>query len=72
MVTEEEEAPEAEYFVEEDVEALIAGEELSEEFQEKHVPFLKLLSRPRLLTVQEELKAIRSISRRRSCQSSLS
>ena len=47
VVTEEEEVV-AEYDIEEDVEALLAGEELSEEFKKRHAPFLKLLSTQKL------------------------
>ena len=57
VVTEEEEAPEAEYNVEEDVEALLAGEELSEDFQEKARTIFETAIKAKVATVQEELKA---------------
>ena len=53
----EEEAPEAEYNVEEDVEALLAGEELSEDFQEKARTIFETAIKAKVATVQEELKA---------------
>jgi len=57
VVAEEEEAPEAEYNVEEDVEALLAGEELSEDFQEKARTIFETAIKAKVATVQEELKA---------------
>ena len=57
VVTEEEVAPEAEYNVEEDVEALLAGEELSEDFQEKARTIFETAIKAKVATVQEELKA---------------
>ena len=57
VVTEEEEAPEAEYNVEEDVEALLAGEELSEDFQEKARTIFETAIKAKVAEVQEELKA---------------
>ena len=57
VVTDEEEAPEAEYNVEEDVEALLAGEELSEDFQEKARTIFETAIKAKVATVQEELKA---------------
>jgi hypothetical protein len=56
-VVTEEEAPEAEYNVEEDVEALLAGEELSEDFQEKARTIFETAIKAKVATVQEELKA---------------
>jgi len=57
VVTEEEVAPEAEYNVEEDVEALLSGEELSEDFQEKARTIFETAIKAKVATVQEELKA---------------
>ena len=57
VVAEEEEAIEAEYNVEEDVEALLAGEELSEDFQEKARTIFETAIKAKVATVQEELKA---------------
>jgi len=57
VVTEEEEAPEAEYNIEEDVEALLAGEELSEDFQEKARTIFETAIKTKVAEVQEELKA---------------
>jgi len=57
VVSEEEQAPEAEYNVEEDVEALLAGEELSEDFQEKARTIFETAIKAKVATVQEELKA---------------
>ena len=57
VVAEEEEAPEAEYNVEEDVEALLAGEELSEDFQEKARTIFETAIKAKVAEVQEELKA---------------
>ena len=57
VVSEEEQAPEAEYNIEEDVEALLAGEELSEEFQEKARTIFEAAIKTKVAEVQEELKA---------------
>ena len=57
VVSEEEQTPEAEYNVEEDVEALLAGEELSEDFQEKARTIFETAIKAKVATVQEELKA---------------
>ena len=57
VVAEEEEALEAEYNVEEDVEALLAGEELSEDFQEKARTIFETAIKAKVAEVQEELKA---------------
>jgi len=57
VVTEEEAAPEAEYNIEEDVEALLAGEELSEDFQEKARTIFETAIKTKVAEVQEELKA---------------
>ena len=56
-VAEEEQAPEAEYSIEEDVEALLAGEELSEDFQEKARTIFEAAIKTKVAEVQEELKA---------------
>ena len=48
---------EAEYNIEEDVEALLAGEELSEEFQEKARTIFEAAIKTKVAEVQEELKA---------------
>ena len=55
-VVTEEETPEAEYNMEEDVAALLAGEELSEEFQEKARTIFETAIKTKVATVQEELK----------------
>jgi len=55
-VVTEEETPEAEYSMEEDVAALLAGEELSEEFQEKARTIFETAIKAKVATVQEELK----------------
>jgi len=55
--TSEEEVVEAEYNIEEDVEALLTGEELSEEFQEKARTIFETAIRTKVAEVQEELKA---------------
>ena len=55
--TSEEEFPQAEYNIEEDVEALLAGEELSEEFQEKARTIFEAAIKTKVAEVQEELKA---------------
>ena len=57
VVSEEEQAPEAEYDIEEDVDALLAGEELSEEFQEKARTIFEAAIKTKVAEVQEELKA---------------
>ena len=57
VVSEEEQAPEAEYNIEEDVEALLAGEELSEDFQEKARTIFEAAIKTKVAEVQEELKA---------------
>jgi len=57
VVAEEEQAPEAEYNMEEDVNALLAGEELSEEFQEKARTIFETAIKTKIVEVQEELKA---------------
>jgi len=56
-VVTEEETPEAEYSMEEDVAALLAGEELSEEFQEKARTIFETAIKAKVAEVQEELKA---------------
>jgi len=56
-VVSEEETIEAEYSIEEDVEALLAGEELSEEFQEKARTIFEAAIKTKVSEVQEELKA---------------
>ena len=56
-VVSEEEVIEAEYDIEEDVDALLAGEELSEEFQEKARTIFETAIRTKVAEVQEELKA---------------
>lgn len=56
-VVSEEEVLEAEYNIEEDVDALLAGEELSEEFQEKARTIFEAAIRTKVAEVQEELKA---------------
>ena len=48
---------EAEYDIEEDVDALLAGEELSEDFQEKARTIFETAIRTKVAEVQEELKA---------------
>ena len=57
VVSEEEQAPKAEYSIEEDVEALLAGEELSEDFQEKARTIFETAIKTKVAEVQEELKA---------------
>ena len=52
-----EEEIQAEYNIEEDVEALLAGEELSEEFQEKARTIFETAIKAKVAEVQEELKA---------------
>ena len=56
-VVSEEEVIEAEYDIEEDVEALLSGEELSEEFQEKARTIFEAAIKTKVAEVQEELKA---------------
>ena len=56
-VVSEEEVIEAEYDIEEDVEALLAGEELSEDFQEKARTIFETAIKTKVAEVQEELKA---------------
>ena len=56
-VVSEEEVLQAEYNIEEDVEALLAGEELSEEFQEKARTIFEAAIKTKVAEVQEELKA---------------
>ena len=56
-VVSEEEEIKAEYNIEEDVEALLAGEELSEEFQEKARTIFETAIKTKVAEVQEELKA---------------
>jgi hypothetical protein len=56
VVAEEEEVV-AEYDIEEDVEALLAGEELSEEFQEKARTIFETAINAKVAGIQEELKA---------------
>ena len=62
VVSEEEEVTEteeivAEYSVEEDVNALLAGEELSEEFQEKARTIFETAINAKVATIREELEA---------------
>ena len=56
-VVSEEEVIQAEYDIEEDVEALLSGEELSEEFQEKARTIFEAAIKTKVAEVQEELKA---------------
>ena len=56
-VVSEEEVIQAEYDIEEDVEALLSGEELSEEFQEKARTIFETAIKTKVAEVQEELKA---------------
>ena len=56
-VVSEEEVIQAEYDIEEDVNALLAGEELSEEFQEKARTIFEAAIKTKVAEVQEELKA---------------
>jgi len=56
-VVSEEEEIQAEYDIEEDVKALLAGEELSEEFQEKARIIFETAIKTKVAEVQEELKA---------------
>ena len=56
-VVSEEEEIEAEYNIEEDVEALLQGEELSEEFQERARTIFETAIKAKVAEVQEELKA---------------
>ena len=57
VVAEEEEAPAVEYSIEEDVEALLAGEELSEEFQEKARTIFETAINAKVVEIQEQLKS---------------
>jgi len=52
-----EEAPEVEYSIEEDVEALLQGEELSEEFQEKARTIFETAINAKVGEITEQLKA---------------
>jgi hypothetical protein len=54
---EEEYTPEEEYDIEEDVNALLAGEELSEEFQEKARTIFEAAIRSKVAEIKEELVA---------------
>jgi hypothetical protein len=56
-VVSEEEAPEVEYSIEEDVEALLQGEELSEEFQEKARTIFETAINAKVGEITEQLKA---------------
>ena len=56
-VVSEEEVLEVEYNVEEDVDALLQGEELSEDFQEKARTIFEAAIKTKVAEVQEELKA---------------
>ena len=56
-VVSEEEEIQAEYDIEEDVKALLAGEDLSEEFQEKARIIFETAIKTKVAEVQEELKA---------------
>jgi hypothetical protein len=56
-VVSEEEVLEVEYNVEEDVDALLQGEELSEDFQEKARTIFETAIKTKVAEVQEELKA---------------
>jgi len=56
-VVAEEEAPAVEYNIEEDVEALLQGEELSEEFQEKARTIFETAINAKVGEIQEQLKA---------------
>ena len=56
-VAEEEVAPEVELNIEEDVEALLAGEELSEEFQEKARTIFETAIKAKVEEVKEQLAA---------------
>ena len=57
VVSEEEEALEVEYNIEEDVEALLQGEELSEEFQEKARTIFETAINAKVGEITEQLKA---------------
>jgi hypothetical protein len=57
VVTEEEEAPKVEYNVEEDVNALLQGEELSEEFQEKARTIFESAINAKVGEITEQLQA---------------
>jgi len=56
IVSEEEEASEIEYSIEEDVEALLAGEELSEEFQEKARTIFETAIKSKVSEIKEEMQ----------------
>ena len=56
-VVAEEEAPVAEYDIEEDVNALLGGEELSEEFKEKAKTIFEAAINSKVAVVKEELEA---------------
>ena len=56
-VVTEEETPEAEYSMEEDVAALLAGEELSEEFEERARTIFETAIKAKVAEIQEELTA---------------
>ena len=57
VVSEEEQESDAEYNMEEDVNALLAGEELSEEFQEKARVIFETAIKTKIAEIQEELKS---------------
>ena len=56
--TEEEEVVEEEFDIEEDVNALLAGEELSEEFQEKAKTIFEAAIRSKVATIKEHLQEV--------------
>ena len=56
-VVAEEEAPAVEYSIEEDVEALLQGEELSEEFQEKARTIFETAINAKVAEIQEQLQS---------------
>ena len=56
-VVAEEEAPKVEYDIEEDVNALLQGEELSEEFQEKARTIFETAINAKVVEIQEQLQA---------------
>ena len=56
IVAEEEEVSEIEYSIEEDVEALLAGEELSEEFQEKARTIFETAIKSKVSEIKEEMQ----------------
>ena len=55
-VVSEEEEIQAEYNIEEDVEALLAGEELSEEFQEKARTIFETAIKAKVAEMKEEIQ----------------